>query len=210
MRSLFGRSRRARALERRRLFIEGYAFPPALRDKLSERYPELSDGQITTVLEGLRAWFVACLHADGRTLGMPSRAVDVAWHEFILVTRDYHAFCEEAFGRYLHHSPAAVMTEPIGGALARTAAVAERYPLPTSPIVLAAGIPFLFAIDSELGIEDGNRWTEADVAAFRSSTSDSIDGSSTFMAGMDGGEDSGAAGCGGASCGGASCGGGGG
>jgi hypothetical protein len=39
---LRGRRGRERELGRRRAYIEGYAFPAALRDKISERYPELS------------------------------------------------------------------------------------------------------------------------------------------------------------------------
>lgn len=35
----------------------------------------------------------------------PSLLVDNAWHEFILFTRLYHNFCNEHFGRYIHHSP---------------------------------------------------------------------------------------------------------
>ncbi|WP_309396323.1 glycine-rich domain-containing protein [Cerasicoccus maritimus] len=35
----------------------------------------------------------------------PSHKVDLAWHEFILFTRDYHAFCQQHFGKYIHHTP---------------------------------------------------------------------------------------------------------
>ena len=35
----------------------------------------------------------------------PSVIVDDAWHEFILFTRLYHRFCEQKFGRYIHHQP---------------------------------------------------------------------------------------------------------
>jgi hypothetical protein len=35
----------------------------------------------------------------------PSHRVDLAWHEFILCTRTYEAFCKRNFGRYIHHSP---------------------------------------------------------------------------------------------------------
>ncbi|WP_218044237.1 glycine-rich domain-containing protein [Kiloniella majae] len=43
---------------------------------------------------------------------MPSQVVDVAWHEFILFTREYHDFCKKAFGRFLHHTPAEAMKSP--------------------------------------------------------------------------------------------------
>jgi hypothetical protein len=31
--------------------------------------------------------------------------LDKMWHEFILFTQDYHNFCENYFGTYLHHVP---------------------------------------------------------------------------------------------------------
>lgn len=42
-------------------------------------------------------------HADGRLT--PSEVVDRAWHEFILCTRTYSAYCQKRFGRYIHHEP---------------------------------------------------------------------------------------------------------
>ncbi|MEX0600376.1 MAG: hypothetical protein WD423_02225 [Rhodothermales bacterium] len=36
----------------------------------------------------------------------PSKAVDAAWHAFILHTRNYAGFCEKVFGRFIHHEPA--------------------------------------------------------------------------------------------------------
>lgn len=56
---------------------------------------------------GLRQWFRCCAVAlrDGQTIGMPSRAVDEAWHGLILCTVRYAAFCDAAYGRFLHHHP---------------------------------------------------------------------------------------------------------
>lgn len=48
-----------------------------------------------------------CLVADSDTgILTPSRPVDLAWHELILFTRVYMNFCDEFFGRYIHHTPA--------------------------------------------------------------------------------------------------------
>jgi hypothetical protein len=57
--------------------------------------------------EGLRQWVRCCAAAlrDGEVIGMPSHAVDEAWHGFILCTARYAAFCEAAYGRFLHHHP---------------------------------------------------------------------------------------------------------
>jgi hypothetical protein len=44
-----------------------------------------------------------CAHAK-RTVSPPAR-VDGAWHCFILFTRDYAAYCQQRFGRFIHHEP---------------------------------------------------------------------------------------------------------
>ena len=55
---------------RRRAFIENYEFPAALEAKLREKLE--SDDQVDVALDGLRAWYLACLDAPGEMLGMPS------------------------------------------------------------------------------------------------------------------------------------------
>jgi len=145
---------------RRRAFIEGYAFPPALHEKLRQELE--SDDDVDAALEGLRDWYLACLDAPGEVLGMPSRVVDLAWHEMILMTRSYHAFCERAFGHYLHHSPEAVMDGPLEHGLARTLAVLD------GRSAAGAGVPLLFAIDGRLRPEDGFVWGTDDIGRLRS------------------------------------------
>jgi len=56
---------------------------------------------------GLRQWLRCCAAAlrDGEVIGMPSHAVDEAWHGFILCTARYATFCDAAYGRFLHHHP---------------------------------------------------------------------------------------------------------
>lgn len=100
----------------RRSFLLEYSFPMLLRDKLKSRHPKLSDQEVSQVLEGLRQFFLVCMLADAvwlrRTLGMPSKIVDDAWHEHILMTREYTGFCHRAFGGYLHHTPAGLFEGP--------------------------------------------------------------------------------------------------
>ncbi|TLF53187.1 hypothetical protein FEK31_27110 [Nocardia cyriacigeorgica] len=62
---------------------------------------------------GLRQWLRCCGAAmrDGQVIGMPSHAVDEAWHGFILCTRLYAEFCTAAYGRFLHHFPEGVATQ---------------------------------------------------------------------------------------------------
>ncbi|WP_374111221.1 hypothetical protein [Nocardia sp. JCM 34519.1] len=59
------------------------------------------------VATGLRQWLRCCGAAmrDGQVIGMPSHAVDEAWHGLILCTERYAAFCAGAYGRFLHHFP---------------------------------------------------------------------------------------------------------
>ena len=46
------------------------------------------------------------LVADSKDFISPPGPVDVAWHAFILHTRDYESYCRERFGRVIHHEPA--------------------------------------------------------------------------------------------------------
>ena len=88
---------------------------------------------------------------------MPSQVVDVAWHEFILFTRDYRDFCQRGLGRFLHHVPAEAMAAPTDAQegirrawyfACRDEGIAPRQ---------AHRLPLLFALDAELGIADGFR-----------------------------------------------------
>src|SRR3954466_4281404 len=59
------------------------------------------------IAEGLRQWLRCAGVAlrDDVVIGMPSRAVDEAWHGLILCTRRYATFCDAAYGQFLHHYP---------------------------------------------------------------------------------------------------------
>lgn len=43
--------------------------------------------------------------AASKQFGSPPPPVDVAWHAFVLHTRDYEAYCPERYGRVIHHRP---------------------------------------------------------------------------------------------------------
>jgi hypothetical protein len=67
---------------------------------------------------GLRQW-LRCAGAalrDDTVIGMPSHAVDEAWHGFILCTARYAEFCERAYGRFLHHHPEGGAGVPVDAA----------------------------------------------------------------------------------------------
>jgi hypothetical protein len=67
---------------------------------------------------GLRQWLRCCAPAlkHNQVIGMPSRAVDEAWHGLILCTARYSAFCDKAYGRFLHHHPEGSATADTPGA----------------------------------------------------------------------------------------------
>ena len=71
--------------------------------------PGLDLKQRQYVARGLRQFFLAYLKGSLQRVAMPSQVVDDLWHEFILFTREYQMFCERAFGRFLHHTPAVAM-----------------------------------------------------------------------------------------------------
>ncbi len=90
-------------------FILNFTFPEGIKHKIITRYPHLSEDDVKLVGNALRKYFYICSLAGNRSVSMPSHVVDVAWHEFILYTRDYQQFCERGFGRFLHHLPAEAM-----------------------------------------------------------------------------------------------------
>ena len=148
-------------------FLERYTFPAALRDKLKERHPTLSDADVDQVLEGLRQFFGLCQHADavqmGRSFGMPSKIVDDAWHELILMTREYTRLCDGAFGGYLHHTPAALSDEPQKRGLLRT--LQHLSATPQERWKTLNGMPLLFAMDLALQVEGGFHYDAESFAA---------------------------------------------
>ncbi len=140
-------------------FIAQYEFPSSLTQKISKKYPHLTQHDIQLVFDALRDYFYLCSLAKNKMVSMPSQVVDVAWHEFILFTRNYKHFCSKGIGRFLHHTPTEAMSSPT---LAQTgikrawrlACVKENIN-PQMPTHL----PLLFAIDDKLNIEDGFKYS---------------------------------------------------
>ena len=220
---------RNQVLRKRAKFIQQYAFPSELRNKL-QRDHALTLEQSGMVIEGLRQYFLACLSATRirrkTLLGMPSKAVDSAWHEFILMTREYEKFCKEAFGEMLHHTPGGSESSQYRErAQAAQTLLQMKRPGPHGAAWAMLGtMPLLFALDRELGVKDGHIYDEG---AFKSledylaasgvqagseassyaSSSSSDSGSSWFSSDTSTSSDSGGSSCSG---GGSSCGGGGG
>lgn len=135
--------------------IDAFPYRDRLDRRLAARRPELSAEQRAEIFAGLHDYFSICHVAGKRMVAMPSQAVDDAWHEFILFTRQYDRFCQRAFGRFLHHTPAEAMRSPTqasdGLKLAWRLACRREGIDPKQPDRL----PRLFALDALLGIAGG-------------------------------------------------------
>jgi hypothetical protein len=204
-------------------FIRTYRLPAGLFDKLSQRRPGLPLKDQQLVARGLRQFFLAHLESGCKFVSMPSQVVDDLWHEFILYTRHYDDFCKQAFGRFLHHTPAVVLSpdKQNNSGLRRTwwYACKEENINPRQP----SRLPLLFALDSKLGIADGFYYSP-DCKKLRQDngsgspycggdfSDSSFDGGTDGFgdsSSSDGGGDFGGAGADGGGCSGGGCGGGG-
>lgn len=143
---------------RREAFIRNNDFPNGLFVKVRGKYPHLSQRDCELVSHGLRQFFLAHLKSGRRFVAMPSQAVDELWHEFILHTQSYDRFCRKAFGRFLHHSPAVILTSDrqknTGLRRCWWFACKEENINPKAP----SRLPLLFALDAKLNIADGFRY----------------------------------------------------
>lgn len=206
---------------RREAFIRNAELPKGLFEKLRARHPHLTLKDCQLVAHGLRQFFLAHLKSGRKFVSMPSQVVDDLWHEFILYTRNYEHFCRKGFGRFLHHTPAVVLSSnrQRNEGLRRCwwFVCREENINPRA----ATRLPLLFALDTKLHIPGGFAYVP-DCSGVRREgagtggsspycggdfSSDSFDGGTDGFA--DGGHDGGAAdgsgggdGCGGGGCGG--------
>lgn len=139
-------------------FIRKYRFPKGIFESLKKKYPHLEPKDFNLASRALRQFFLAHLKSGRKYVSMPSQAVDEVWHDFILNTREYAIFCERAFGRFMHHTPAVVMSSnrKSNEGLRRCwwYCCIEENVDPKN----AVRLPLLFAIDAKLAIADGFRY----------------------------------------------------
>lgn len=145
--------------EQQHQFISTYEYSPSIARKVQSTYPHLSSQDVTLVLSGLREFFLICHLGGYHTVSLPSQAVDVAWHEFILSTRDYETFCQKSFGRFLHHTPA----EAMQGTNQATDGIKRAWALSCKregvDLKAPSHLPLLFALDAQLDIADGYKYS---------------------------------------------------
>lgn len=200
---------------RRAEFIRHNPWPPGLLDKLKAQHPSFARKEAALVSQGLRQFFLAYLNSGRRDVAMPSQVADDLWHEFILYTRDYGRFCAQAFGGFLHHTPAVVLREGQrrnNEALRRVwwHCCKDENIDPRRP----SRLPLLFALDTKLNIPNGYRYAPDCEALRRDGDRGAQCGgdfsSSSYDGGTDGFGDSSSSSDGGSSDSGDGCGGGGG
>ncbi|QEN47586.1 glycine-rich domain-containing protein [Pseudomonas protegens] len=154
---VFWRRQKALTALRREAHIRNFTLPPRLFEPLRTQHPHLNLKDCQLVAQGLRQFFLAYLKSGQRYVSMPSQVVDDLWHEFILHTRDYQQFCNQAFGQFLHHTPAAVLgqnaAQQSDNGLRRVwrQACLEENINPAQP----SRLPLLFALDTKLKIAGG-------------------------------------------------------
>ena len=141
--------RRGNGFERSSRAVAELELPPAVFKTCPWQPRELIE-------MGLRQWLRCCAAAlrDERMIGMPSHAVDEAWHGLILCTARYQAFCTRAYGKFMHH-------HPVGGAPAGSPAAAEpmeeqlrRTVVAWSLVAMPGEQCVLWDLDSRVGVDE--------------------------------------------------------
>lgn len=201
--------------QRRREFIDTQVYPVSAMRDLAKHHPNLTERERKLVAAGLTQYFQVYLKSGFKFIAMPSQVADDLWHAFILDTRAYKAYCDQAFGRFLHHTPAVSMSaakkdnEGLRRVWWHTCKFEGLNPRTT------ATLPLLFDLDTRLSIPGGYRYAancEALRAAGVAGTQCGGDfSSSAYDGGTAGfGDSSSSDGSGGGADGGSGCGGGGG
>ncbi len=157
-------ARRRRSARRAEAYIASYTFPAHISARVRRKASQIDETCWKLVEQGLREWFVCCAWRGRTVLGMPSRLIDEAWHEFILDSISYTRFCEQAFGGYLHHTPDEAMSTPMGNALGNTVRAWDRSEMGSTEESV------LWDLDERLGAEDPLGITGLQLSASRSGT----------------------------------------
>jgi hypothetical protein len=143
---------------KREAYVRNFEFPRGLFEGLRKKRPALSLKECQLTAQALRQFFIAYNKSGHKYVSMPSQLADDLWHEFILYTRYYEKFCQQAFGRFLHHTPAAVLgsDKKSNEGLRRTwyYCCLQENINPRNPTRL----PLLFALDAKMNIADGFRY----------------------------------------------------
>jgi hypothetical protein len=105
---------------------------------------------------GLRQWLRCCAPAlrDNQVIGMPSHAVDEAWHGLILCTARYSAFCNKAYGQFLHHHPDGGVPDDVPAATDPAHEQLRRTVIAWSMVAMPGEQCVLWDLDKHVGVEE--------------------------------------------------------
>jgi hypothetical protein len=98
---------------RQQAVLQNYVFAQSYFDEVKTRYQHLTEAEVRVAFEQLRLYLTICWKKKPRTVVMPSKLVDTCWHIFITDTRCYQQFCDDVFGRFLHHEPRVEVCLPL-------------------------------------------------------------------------------------------------
>lgn len=112
---------RARIMFQRMIGYDNQLFLNKLRGDL-----ELSEDGARLLFQDVKRFLALCSSAPFSLA--PPRRIDEAWHQFILLTKDYAAFCAEYCGDFVHHQPADPFAEgkDYGSERGRTRILAQQ------------------------------------------------------------------------------------
>ncbi len=149
---------RVRLDRAREMYIRQFAFPKGVFGKVITHHPHLTMKDMELVSHGLRQFFLAYLKSGKRYVSMPSQLADDLWHEFILYTKHYQDFNRRAFGSFLHHTPAVVLSSAgqanVGLRRCWHHVCREENINPRQP----SRLPLLFVLDTKFDIPNGFRY----------------------------------------------------
>jgi hypothetical protein len=81
-----------------------YDAPFVVEKLVKERFVDTAEDADALFTE-VKRYLVLCHVDHTKSWKMHSLSVDEAWHQFVLFTAEYTAFCAKYFGRYRHHAP---------------------------------------------------------------------------------------------------------
>ena len=152
-----GLSMHSRRAARRVATINAYEFPSSVRQRFRFKYPDLGTNSTELIEAATRQWFRILARHPKTRLSMPSVVVDDMWHELLLHTRDYAAFCNAAFGRFLHHEPESAMT-PDHAAANRSHRLLKTLRFAYQDENCRPELPLLFRVDHAVGHKEARRY----------------------------------------------------
>lgn len=96
-------------------------FIERLKDKL-----ELNHKEAEVLFVDIKQFLYLSANRHGQW--SPPPKIDAGWHEFTLYTKDYACFCNEMFGRFMHHIPRLYLApNPKGGTWATVHVAREMF-----------------------------------------------------------------------------------